>query len=163
MASLRSSLARLAPRFGVVPAITGLTMVLLLACASARAASDSEALPIAVIVGKNSEVTTISRDELRELYLRRQRLWPNGARVIPINLPTDHPARQRFSEIVLGRSPSDLVAYWNARYFDGVTPPTVLRSPSAVRAYVAAEPDAIAYLPLSDVDDTCRVLLVLHP
>jgi hypothetical protein len=113
------------------------------------------------IVGKASVITAISRDEFREIYLRRQRLWPSGARVVPIILSADHPARARFSQLVLGRSLNDLTSYWNARYFEGVTPPAVVRSAAAVRAYLAAEPDAIAYLPLADVDETCRVILVL--
>ncbi len=80
---------------------------------------------------------------------------------MPIILSADHPARARFSQLVLGRSLNDLTSYWNARYFEGVTPPAVVRSAAAVRAYLAAEPDAIAYLPLADVDETCRVILVL--
>jgi hypothetical protein len=40
-------------------------------------------------------------------------------------------------------------------------PPTVLPSPAAVRVYVAAEPSAIGYVPISEVDETCRTLLVL--
>ena len=116
---------------------------------------------IAVVVGQKSFLRQVSADDLRELYLRRRRLWPNGQRVIPINLPPDHPIRERFSRIVLGRSTQDLVAYWNLRYFEGITPPTVLPSPAAIRAYLAVEPAAIGYLPAAEVDDTCRTLLVL--
>lgn len=116
---------------------------------------------IAVVVGKDSAVKAVTVDELRELYLRRQRLWPNGTRALPINLPADNPVRDRFSRLVLGRAPQDLVSYWNARYFEGITPPTVLTSPAAVSAYVARDPTAIGYLPLADVSDRCRVLLTL--
>jgi hypothetical protein len=142
--------------------IAALTVAVLLLPGRVPAERDGKPPVIAVIVGKASFVTSISRDELRELYLRRQRLWPNGARAVPINLPPDHPARQRFSQLVLGRSPNDLVAYWNARYFEGIMPPTVVPSPVAVRAYLTAEPAAIAYLPSSEVDDTCRVVLMLE-
>jgi len=124
----------------------------------------SEEMPpsaIAVIVGRNSFLTQVSVDDLRELYLRRRRLWPNGRRTIPINLPPDNPVRERFSRMVLGRSTQDLVPYWDARYFEGITPPTVLPSPAAIRAYLAVEPAAIGYLPAAEVDETCRTLLVL--
>ena len=137
-------------------------MAVLLSPGDVAAERNGEPPVIAVVVGKASVVTSISRDDLRELYLRRQRLWPNGTRAVPINLPPDHPARQRFSRLVLGRSPSDLVSYWNARYFEGIVPPMVVPSPAAVRAYLAAEADAIAYLPLSEVDDTCRVVFLLE-
>lgn len=126
------------------------------------AAGEPAAPKIAVIVGERSVVTRISVDDLRELYLRRTRLWPNGTRAIPINLPPDHPARARFSQLVLSRSPQDLVSYWNARYFEGITPPLVLPSAAAIRAYLATEPAAIAYLPSEEVQDGCRVVLVLE-
>ena len=127
-----------------------------------RASAEETAAPaIAVIVGKRSFVTAVSIDDLRELYLRRRRVWANGERAIPINLPADQPLRDRFSRIVLGRATRDLAPYWNARYFEGITPPTVLPSAAAVRVYVAAEPSAIGYVPTSEVDGTCRTLLVL--
>jgi hypothetical protein len=142
-------------------------MVVLLAARVALAADlrpgehDDTRERIAVVVGRSSFVTETSTDELRELYLRRQRLWPNGTRAIPINLPAENSVRQSFSQIVLGRSRDDLVAYWNGRYFEGITPPTVLPSASAVRGYLATEPAAIAYLPLNEVDSSVRVLLTL--
>jgi hypothetical protein len=144
-----------------VRTLATLTVAVLVASGRVHAQHDGDSTVIAVIVGKASALTAISPDELREVYLRRQRVWPTGGRAVPINLPADHPARRRFSELVLGRAPNDLVSYWNSRYFEGVTPPAVVRSVAAVRAYVAAEPDAIAYLPLADVDDGCRVVLVL--
>ena len=140
--------------------MAALAAVVLLSSNPTRGGHDGA--PIAVIVGRKSFVTEVSRDELRELYLRRQRIWPNGMRAFPINLPPDNPVRERFSKLVLGRSTQELAAYWNARYFEGITPPLVLPSPTAIRAYLATEPAAIAYVPLTEVDHTCRTLLVLE-
>ena len=128
---------------------------------SARA--QEKDVPIAVVVGAASPVQRVTVDELRELYLRRQRVWADGSRAIPVNLPPDSAVREHFSRRVLGRSTRDLVSYWNARYFDGITPPPVLPSTSAVRAYLATEPGAIAYLPAHEVDGECRVVLRIAP
>ncbi len=117
---------------------------------------------IAVVVGRDSVVAAVTQDTLRDVYLRRQRLWPDGLRAVPINLPAGNPVRERFSHIVLGRSPQELVSYWNARYFEGIMPPAVLSSAAAIRAYLNAEPGAIAYLAAEDVDDSCRTLLWLN-
>lgn len=144
------------------PGFTAFLVWLLLAARALGEAAEPSAPRIAVIVGEKSFVTRLSVDDLRELYLRRTRLWPNGARAIPINLPPDDPVRERFSERVLGRSRQDLVSYWNARYFEGITPPLVLHSPQAIRSYLAVEPAAIAYVPVEEVDGTCRTLLVLE-
>lgn len=117
---------------------------------------------IAVIVGTASGVRDITLDVLRELYLRRRRVWPDGSAAIPVNLPADTEARKAFSKGVLGRPPEDLGGYWNRRYFEGIRPPLVLRTPEAVTAYLAVESKAIGYVRLEDVDrDACRVLLVL--
>ena len=134
---------------------------LVVAAVAARAEPPPAPEAIAVVVGRESFVTTVTRDELRDLYLRRQRLWPNGALAIPVNLPAGSAHREEFSKAVLGRSTADLVAYWNGRYFEGIRPPVVLPSAAAVRAYLAAEPAAIGYLPAGEVDDGCRVLLTL--
>ena len=53
----------------------------------------SDATAIAVVVGRESFVTHVSKDDLREIYLRRQRVWPNGARALPINLPPGNPGQ----------------------------------------------------------------------
>ncbi len=117
---------------------------------------------IAVVVGRSSVVKSVTKDGLREIYLRRQRLWQDGTRAIPVNLPPTNPLRDAFSRLVLGRSTQDTVAYWNARYFEGITPPQVLPSARAILRFLEAEPGAIAYLPVAEVDTkTCRTLLIL--
>ena len=137
-------------------------LVALLAVPRTTCGDEPAPVRIAVVVGRGSVVSTVSQDTLRDVYLRRQRLWPDGTRTVPINLPAGNPVRERFSRVVLGRSSKELVAYWNARYFEGIMPPTVLPSAAAVRAYLNAEPGSIGYLAASDVDDTCRTLLWLE-
>jgi hypothetical protein len=144
-------------------AISALAAASLLATIALGADREPSRQAIAVVVGAASPVRSVTKDILRELYLRRQRLWSDGTRTIPINLPPMNPVREEFSKLVLGRSTRDMVAYWNGRYFEGITPPQVLPSSAAIRLFLAAELGAIAYLPLADVDATCRTLLVLDP
>ena len=79
----------------------GLTAIVvasqLLLAGSAPAAEPGHADSIAVVVGTRSDIAEVTLDTLRELYLRRRRVWPDGSRVIPVNLPPDSDARQRFS------------------------------------------------------------------
>lgn len=125
-------------------------------------AEERDAVSIAIVVGIGSPVRQVTVDTLRELYLRRQRLWPNGERAMPVNLPADHALRSAFSQRVLGRLPADLEAYWLRLYREGVQPPLVLQTSQAVCAYVAAEPAAIGYVRPSEVDGkSCRILFVL--
>ena len=119
--------------------------------------------PIAVVVGATSPLDALDVDTLRDVYLRRQRVWSNGSRAMPVNLPADDPRRETFSDRVLGRRPRELVGYWNRQYFQGIRPPLVLRSPEAICTYLATEPAGVGYVPLDDVDEeACRVILVLQ-
>jgi hypothetical protein len=125
-------------------------------------AGERQTVPIAIVAGLGSPIRQVNMDTLRELYLRRQRLWPNGERAIPVNLPADDPLRAAFSKRVLGRLPGDLEPYWLRLYREGVQPPLVLQTSRAVCAYVAVEHAAIGYVRPDEVDGkSCRVLFVL--
>jgi len=127
-------------------------------------AAEPEAPAIAIVVGVGSQIRQVNVDTLRELYLRRQRVWSDGERAMPVNLPADDPVRIAFSKRVLGRLPGDLEAYWLRLYREGVQPPLVLKTSQAVCAYVAVEHAAIGYVRPDEVDGkSCRVLLVLAP
>ena len=140
-----------------------LFVALLLLAGDVVVAERAHSEPIAVVVGAESGIVEVTPDTLRELYLRRRRVWPDGSRVIPVNLPADSETRKTFSKLVLGRLPQDLSGYWNRLYFEGIQPPVVLRTPEAVCAYLAVEPKAIGYMRRNEVDrSTCRILLVLR-
>ena len=137
-------------------------LVLVLAGSGSEAGEPGTSGAIAIVVGSGSPIRHVTLDTLRELYLRRQRVWPNGERANPVNLPADDAVRGAFSKRVLGRLPTDLESYWRRMYFEGIRPPLVLKTPRAVCAYVAAEHSAIGYIRLEEVDrESCRVLFVL--
>jgi len=122
----------------------------------------ARAVELAIVVGIGSPIDDIDLDTLRDVYLRRQRLWAGGESALPVNLPADDPLRRAFSRRVLGRAPEELVGYWNRRYFEGVRPPLVLGSPRAVCAYLATEPGGVGYVPTGEVDrDACRVIRLI--
>jgi hypothetical protein len=139
-------------------------LLVLHAGASAPAVGEPGApTAVAVVVGVDSPIHDLTRDVLREVYMRRRRVWPDGRRVMPVNLPADDPLRTTFSASVLGRRPSELVGYWNRLYFEGIRPPLVLRSPEAICAYLASEPGGVGYMPSDQVDEaSCRVVLTLQ-
>jgi hypothetical protein len=146
-----------------VPFPRAIATLLLCALPSGLAiAEEPRTLPIAIVVGVASPIRQVNKDMLRELYLRRQRLWANGDRGIPVNLPADDPVRIAFSRLILGRLPGDLEAYWLRLYREGIQPPLVLKTSQAVCAYVAVEPAAIGYVRAEAVDGkSCRILFIL--
>jgi len=143
-------MAALASRFMLVLAL------LLLAPAGAE-----ERDPIAVIVHPERRAD-LSIDDVAQIYLRRKRFWSDGSPVVPLNLSSTDPLRKRFSRLVLRQDAQRLAEYWNRQYFYGVFPPATLASAEAMRRYVAADPNAIGYVPSSLVDDSVRILFRLE-
>ena len=128
--------------------------LLALGAATRGAAQDSAAARpaarpaphLAIVVNAQAPERPIDRAELRRIYLLRQRLWPDGRRVSPINLPADTPLREQFSRAVLGGGSRDFATYWNDLYFHGTQPPATVVSEQAVLLFVARTPGAIGYV-----------------
>ncbi|MBI2962600.1 MAG: hypothetical protein HYY35_02505 [Deltaproteobacteria bacterium] len=135
-------------------------LVLLLALSLLAPATGGERDGVAVIVHPDRRVE-LSVDDVAQIYLRRKRFWSDGSPVVPLNLPAADPLRERFSRLVLRQNERRLAEYWNRQYFYGVLPPATLASTEGVRRYVAADPNAIGYLPAAEVDGSVRALLRL--
>jgi len=123
---------------------------------------------IDVIVNPGVPVATIDAREARRIFLLRQRFWPGGRTIAPVNLPAASPLRRDFSVKLLGRTVRELTEYWNDLYFHGTEPPPVMDSERAVLLYVARTPGAIGYVYASTLRaaperDAVKLVLTLEP
>lgn len=116
---------------------------------------------IAVIVSSHeqSENLKLSPSALKLIYLRKQLYWPNGRRLIPVNLHSEHPLRNQFSQSVLGSLPKQQIDYWNGLYFNGIQPPHSVNSEEAVMRFVTDTKGAIGYVNACSLDERVKVLL----
>ena len=104
----------------------------------------------------------LTKSEARAIYLKQKRFWSDGQAIVPINLEAGTPARELFSERVLGQSSLRLASYWNQRYYEaGEFPPATLASEEAVIRFVAENPNAIGYVTTAHVGDSVAVALVV--
>ena len=115
-----------------------------------------------VLVSRKSPGETISERTAARVFLKERLFWKDGSRIVPVNLPPDHAARQTFSQAVLRRERRELVAYWNEQHFKGVNPPVVLESEDAVKAFLRQVDGAVGYLRSDQVDPDFTVLLVVQ-
>lgn len=135
-----------------------LTMVLL--CA-AYTHADERAWAIAVVVPAQERVDALklTPDVLKLIYLRKQLYWPNGQRIVPVNLQTEHTLRNLFSRAVLGSLPKQQIDYWNGLYFNGIQPPHSVNSEEAVIRLVTETKGAIGYVNACAVDARVKAVL----
>ncbi len=118
---------------------------------------------LAVVVHPKCPLSTLSRTELRGIFLRQRASWPGqgSASVLMLNWPPGHPIRERFDRAVLGMDPREVAAYWIDRRVRGLgTPPRSSASAILILAIVARNPEAIAYLPLAEVTPRVKVLRI---
>lgn len=124
----------------------------------ARAPSDGA---IAVIAAPGTVLPSLDRSGLAAVFRRRLQALPDGPTLVPVNLPANDPLRIAFSLAVFSLEPPAMDAYWNERYFHGVSPPHVVASDEAMLRFVATTPGAIGYVAACHVDDRVSVLMTL--
>lgn len=112
------------------------------------AAAALRPVQLAVIVNADLPIASLTRDDVRRIFLLRMRFWRGGARIAAANLASSSPLRDAFSRAVLGQSARELAAYWNDLYFHGTLPPPTMESEAAMLLYVARTPGAIGYVTL---------------
>lgn len=116
---------------------------------------------IVVITGAQAPQLSFDRSTLRNVYLKRIYVDGRGQPLIPVNLPSRSPLREAFSSVALHMDDAQQQDYWDRQYYQGVSPPYVLASSSAVVRFVAQTPGAIGYVEPCAVDATVHVVLTI--
>lgn len=113
---------------------------------------------VAVVVHP-SNAATLDQAEISRLFTGRGATFNNGSKATPLNLAEGAPARAEFDSKVLGKSSSQMKAYWSKLVFTGKgTPPKELASDADVKAAVAADASAIGYIDAAAVDASVKVV-----
>jgi hypothetical protein len=118
--------------------------------------------PVIAVIIDSKQTTSehnVSTKNLNLIYWRKQRFWPNGVPIKPVNLRSQNPLRIQFSLTTLGSTPNSQIDYWNGQYFNGISPPHSVDSEEAVIRYVAQTKGAIGYVNACNVDARVTALL----
>ncbi|RJF98561.1 phosphate ABC transporter substrate-binding protein [Noviherbaspirillum saxi] len=125
-------------------------------------AACSGAAEIAVIVSSKSPVSSITPNQVADIFLARIATFPTGARAVPIDQPEGSPVRDEFYEKTARKSVTQLRAYWLNLIFTGKgEPPVVAADGEAVKRAVVNNPNAVGYIRTDLLDDSVKMLLLL--
>ncbi|MHB8407246.1 MAG: hypothetical protein ACYDHY_03890 [Acidiferrobacterales bacterium] len=100
------------------------------------------AAPLVARIG----VAVVSGNELRVIYLMRERLGPDSTPIVPVNRDAESALRLRFSQRAVGVPPMAFAGYRACLCFQGQEPPLVPGSDRDMVAFVARIPGAIGYV-----------------
>lgn len=113
----------------------------------------------AVIVHPGN-ANAVSQDDVKRMFLGKKSSFADGSKASVFNLKTGNGTRDHFSKAVLGKSSSQLKAYWSKLVFTGKgTPPEELDGDAAAIAKVSNDASAIAYVDAASVTDAVKVVL----
>jgi len=116
-----------------------------------------------IVVNKSNNVGSLSREEVRRIFMGEKSSWPGGKHVTVLMLAADQPERGVILREVFKMNESDYTRYFLQAAFTGrvQAAPKDLPSAARMKGRLAANPNAIGYLNKGDVDDSVRVLLKL--
>jgi ABC-type phosphate transport system substrate-binding protein len=118
---------------------------------------------LVVIVSAKSPVSSLSENEVADIYLGRTSRLPGGAAVVPVDLADDAANRAKFYRIVCGKSPAQLRAYWSRLVFTGSgQPPREVADADAMKKLVAMGASTIGYIDRSQLDASVKPVLTLR-
>ena len=114
---------------------------------------------IAVIVSSNNYNDSLDKDNISRVFLGKTKKFPDGGQAVPVDQKAGSSARESFNTNVLGKSSSQLKAYWSRLIFTGKgTPPKESGDDLAVKKLVAENPNLIGYVNSETVDGSVKVV-----
>ena len=133
------------------------TLLLLIAILAMTAAPVGA--EVVVAVRSDSEIGSLSRNEVINIFLGRWRQLPSGQQARPLDQPVQSFEWQAFYQTLINKSVVEINVYWARLLFTGrVSPPATMDSPEKTVEELLRNPNAIAYLERSRLDRRLRVV-----
>ncbi len=111
-----------------------------------------------IIANKDLPVAQLDKGDIAAIYLLKKKHWENGDDIMPINLPAQADARNRFSAEIFDSTPEKLGSYWDKMLFKGETPPVTQNSEQAVILFVERIKGAIGYVETKPQSQKIKIL-----
>ncbi len=115
---------------------------------------------LVVIVNAAAGVEQLSKAQVINIFLGRNREYSNGQSAMPLDLPASSPDKALFYRNLVNKDLEQMDAYWARLVFAGNTsPPRLALSALDAVQQVSVNPAAIAYVERKDVNSP-RVRIV---
>jgi ABC-type phosphate transport system substrate-binding protein len=137
--------------------VRSLVLCTALLVAPARAFSAEE--PLDIIVNVSSPIAHLSGAEVEAIFTRSLTRWNDGTALIPLNLPSGSPERDRFDRTVLRLGPDEVSRFWFDRRVRGLgLPPKQVPDSTLMLGVVSNLKGSIGYLPASRARSGVKVV-----
>ncbi len=123
---------------------------------------------LVVVANKNNQVSSLTKSEVKKIFLGKKRFWNTGVSVetcdlVETGVRSSKTARARFSRQFLGKDLVKLKSYWIRMIFSGRGhPPVSFDNAGDVIKFVARDEGGIGYLYPADVTDDVKTLTITN-
>lgn len=138
-----------------------LILLPLLLIFSVGAASKEES--VVIVVNKNNPVASLSRSQVIDIFMGKDVSFPDGSIAIPVELEEDNYVKVTFYQQLVAMPLSSVNAYWSRLSVTERKRTTVFQeSEQEIIRFILANTQAIAYLPINQVNDNLKVVYTLN-
>lgn len=117
-------------------------LLLLMLLSTGLARAELYIISRADIVGLSERIT-------ERLYTGKQVEF-NNRTLVPLNYVSEHPVRQKFLSIVVGKTETEYIAYWATRRYVGLgVPPEEVRDRGRMLSALGSRENAVGYIEAS--------------
>lgn len=112
-----------------------------------------------VVIVHPSNNDAISAKNVQRIFLGKEKKFPSGGETVAVNQTNDSATRQAFDSEILGRTSSQVAAYWSKLVFTGKgVPPKEVANDAEVIELISKNPSVIGYVNKASVTDGVKVV-----
>ena len=118
--------------------------------------------PIAIVVHKDTQVSNLSLEELRSIFLADQQFWADRTRIILLVRAPQSDERDFVLNRIYQMTEAEFRQYWIAKMFRAEVPrgPKIVFSTNMALDLVVAIPGSISFMRANEVTDAVRVVRI---
>jgi len=127
--------------------------------AALLASSSMAQAGVVVVMSSKSDVDSLSRAQVSQIFLAKTDALPNGRVAKPVDQAEGSAVRNEFYDKVADKNAAQMKAYWSQLTFTGkAQPPRKVSGDAAVKAALAENPAAVGYISDGAVDGSVKVV-----
>jgi ABC-type phosphate transport system substrate-binding protein len=125
--------------------------------------ASASAEDIVVVANKKISVDKLSRDQIIDIFMGRNRDISRTETAIPLDLPSALPESELFYSRLTGKTTSEIKAYWARLIFTGrAKPPILAKSQDEAIRIVMEKQGALAYMNRSMINSHVKIVFELN-
>ncbi|MYM42014.1 hypothetical protein [Duganella qianjiadongensis] len=118
---------------------------------------------LAIVVNVNNPTTTMSAEEIGDLYLHRATHFPNAKEATLIDQPVNSVTYENFYREITHKTPGQIQGYWSRLVFTGKgRPPKQVAGNAEVKKMVSGNQGNLGYVEETALDKTVKPVLLLN-